>query len=272
MEAEAFLFHGLGWVRGGSGSGRGRGRGRRRGAGRLPAAVRLGRSRARGRVQGVGHGVVEGGGSLAVLGCVAVVLDVCDFERGVCGVVVVVVVIVDGEARGLGQGGAQGRLVVVGAVGGAERRGLRGAGRRFVGQHVVGGVHGLRAGRQEGRGALPDAVLLQEVGLQVLTRLEGLGAHAARHPLPPPVHVGHVLLQVAYCAVAAAALLAPRPLLLELLLLPLLQAVLGVLPHVQVGRGGRGWPARRELRPLLQRGRGVNPPELGEQHRQIEVT
>lgn len=266
MEAEPFLFHGLGLVGGGSGRGGGRGRGARR----LPAAIRLRRGGARGRVEGVGHGVVEGGGGLPVLGGVAVVLDVCDFKRGVCGVVVVVVV--DGEARGLGQGGAQGRLVVVGAVGGAKRRGLRGAGRRFVGQHVVGGVQGLRAGRQEGRGALPDAVLLQEVGLQVLTRLEGLGAHAARHPLPPPVHVGHVLLQVAYCAVAAPALLAPRPLLLELLLLPLLQAVLGVLPHVQVGRRGRGRPARRELRPLLQRGRGVNPPKLGEQHRQIEVT
>lgn len=139
------------------------------------------------------------------------------------------------------------------------------------------GGNGASAGAgQEWGGPLPDAVLLQQVGLQVLSGLEGLAAHTARHPLPAAVHVGHVLLEVTHSAVAAAARLAPRPnLLLLLWVLLLCRVLLRVLPQLEGARPafiGGGCRPRGKLYPLLVGGGGVEGPQLRHQHRQVEVT
>lgn len=145
---------------------------------------------------------------------------------------------------------------------------------RELGGVRVGG-DGAGAGQKRG-GSLSDAVLLQQVGLQVLAGLEGLAAHPTRHPLPTAVHVGHVLLQVTHGAVAAAASLAPRPHLLLLLLVLLLCGVLlRVLPQLQGARPAfrrSGCRPRGKLYPLLVGGGGVEGPQLRHQHRQVEVT
>lgn len=131
------------------------------------------------------------------------------------------------------------------------------------------------AGQERG-GPLSNAVLLQQVGLQVLAGLEGLTTHAARHPLPATVHVGHVLLQVTHCAVAAATRLTPRPnLLLLLRVLLLCGMLLRVLPQLEGARPafiGGGCRPRGKLYPLLVGGGGVEGPQLRHQHRQVEVT
>lgn len=60
-------------------------------------------------------------------------------------------------------------------------------------------------------GALPNAVRLQQMVEQVLARFKVLAANGAGHPLRRRrVNVGHVLLEVADGAVAAAALFAKR--------------------------------------------------------------